>query len=83
MDAYRGFFQDVAESHTVGHTPLEAAQKHRENPYSELAETERFVGNLTRAYSELAGNPIDTKLTVPSVWPDRVTFHGGPIPCHA
>ncbi len=84
MDAYLGFVQDVAtESYAAGLTPLEAAQKHRDNPYSDWAETERFVGNLHRAYSELAGNPADTRLTVPSVWPDMVTFHGGPIPCHA
>ncbi len=84
MDAYLGFVQDVAtESYAAGLTPLEAAQKHRDNPYSDWAETERFVGNLHRAYSELAGNPADTTLTVPSVWPDMVTFHGGPIPCHA
>jgi len=84
MDAYLGFVQDVAtESYPAGLTPLEAAQKHRDNPYSDWAETERFVGNLHRAYSELAGNPADTRLTVPSVWPDMVTFHGGPIPCHA
>ena len=57
--------QDVAaESYAAGLTPLEAAQKHRDNPYSDWAETERFVGNLHRAYSELAGNPIDTRLTV-------------------
>ena len=31
---------------------------------------ERFVGNLTLACSELAGNAIDTRLTVPSVWLD-------------
>ena len=84
MDDYLGFVQDVAtESYAAGLTPLEAAQKHRDNPYSQWAETERFVGNLTRAYSELAGNPIDTRLTVGSVWPDMVTFHGGPIACHA
>ena len=73
----------AADSYAAGLTPLEAAQKHRDNPYSAWAETERFVGNLHRAYSELAGNPLDTRLTVPSVWPDMVTFHGGPIACHA
>ena len=26
---------------------------------------------------------LDTRLTVPSVWPDMVAFHGGPIACHA
>jgi len=84
MDSYVAYVADVAaESHAAGLTPLEAAQKHRDNPYSTWAETERFVGNLHRAYSELSGNPLDTRITVPSVWPDMVTFHGGPIACHA
>jgi cyclase len=84
MDAYVGYVAEVAaESHAAGLTPLEAAQKHRDNPYRGWAETERFVGNLHRAYSELDGKPIDTRITVPSVWPDMVAFHGGPIACHA
>ncbi len=52
-------------------------------PLQTWAETERFVGNLHRAYSELSGNPRHPPLTVPSVWPDMVAFHGGPIACHA
>jgi cyclase len=84
LDSYVAYVADVAAaSHAEGLSPLEAAVKHRDNPYREWAETERFVGNLHRAYSELAGNPIDTRITVSSVWPDMVTFHGGPIPCHA
>ncbi len=84
LDTYVEYVAQVAEvSYAAGMTPLEAAQKHRDNPFSGWAETERFVGNLHRAYSELAGNPLDTRLTVPAVWPDMVTFHGGPIPCHA
>ena len=84
MDSYVAYVAEVAaESHAAGLTPLEAAQKHRDNPYRGWAETERFVGNLHRAYSELSGNPIDTRITVPSVWPDMVAFHGGPIACHA
>ncbi len=84
LDAYVAYVAEVAEvSYAAGMTPLEAAQKHRDNAFSGWAETERFVGNLHRAYSELSGNPMDTRLTVPSVWPDMVTFHGGPIPCHA
>jgi len=84
MDSYVAYVAEVAaESRAAGLTPLEAAQKHRDNPYSTWAETERFVGNLHRAYSELSGNPVDTCITVPSVWPDLVTFHGGPIECHA
>lgn len=84
LDAYVSYVAEVAAaSYAEGLTPLEAAVKHRDNPYAGWAETERFVGNLHRAYSELAGNPIDARLTVPSVWPDMVAFHGGPIACHA
>jgi cyclase len=84
MDDYVAYVAEVAaEGHTAGLTPLEAALKHRENRFSGWQETERFVGNLHRAYSELAGNPLDTRITVPSVWPEMVKFHGGPIESHA
>lgn len=84
LDAYLGYVLEVAQASLAeGLTPLEAAQKHKDNPYSGWAETERFVGNLHRAYSELSGRPADTRITVPSVWPDMVAFHGGPIACHA
>lgn len=84
LDAYVGFVAEVAEqSLAAGLTPLEAAIRHRDNPFGGWAETERLVGNLHRAYSELKGNPMDTRITVPSVWPDLVAFHGGPIACHA
>ncbi len=84
MDGYLAYVEDVAAaSYAAGLTPLEAAQKNRDNPYQTWAETERFVGNLHRAYSALAGNPDDPTLTVPRVWPDMVAFHGGPIACHA
>ena len=84
MDGYLAFVEDVAAaSYAAGLTPLEAAQQHRDNPYRDWAETERFVGNLHRAYAELPGATAGTALTVPAVWPDMVTFHGGPIACHA
>jgi cyclase len=84
LDAYVAYVAEVAAaSYAEGLTPLEAARKHRDNAFSGWAETERFVGNLHRAYSELAGNPVDHRLTVPSVWPDMVAFHGGPIGCRA
>ena len=83
MDAYLAFVGDVAvESHAAGLTPLEAAQKHADNPYSGWAETERFVGNLHRAYAEI--DAVEwTRLSVPDVWADLVAFHGGPIACKA
>ncbi|RYP84068.1 MBL fold metallo-hydrolase [Nocardioides guangzhouensis] len=85
MDSYLAFVQEVAAtSYAAGLTPLEAAQKNRDNPYRDWAETERFVGNLHRAYTELEhGTSGWRRLTVPGVWPDMVAFHGGPIACHA
>jgi len=83
MDGYLDYVQQVAaDSRAAGLTPLEAAQKHADNPYAAWAETERFVGNLHRAYAEL--DAVEwTRLGVPDVWPDMVAFHGGPIACHA
>jgi cyclase len=89
MDGYLAYVEHVAaDSHAAGLTALEAAQKHADNPYSHWAETERFVGNLHRAYAEIesarsGGTDAWTRLTVPQVWPDMVAFHGGPIGCHA
>jgi cyclase len=89
MGDYLEYVEEVAaESQAAGLTPLEAAQKHADNPYSGWAETERFVGNLHRAYAELdsaraGGTGEWTRLSVPGVWPDMVAFHGGPIGCHA
>lgn len=85
MDDYLAFVEEVAAtSYAAGLTQLEAAQKHRDNPYRDWAETERFVGNLHRAYTELEHGTAEwNRLTVPTVWPDMVAFHGGPIACHA
>ena len=75
--------QVAAESHAAGLTALRPRRSTRVNPYTDWAETERFVGNLHRAYTEIehghGGRPADR----PGVWPDMVAFHGGPIACHA
>jgi cyclase len=88
LTAYARFVADVAAaSYALGVGPLEAAEKHRDNPYRDWQETERLVGNLHRAFVELAAAEDGTtdwvRLAVPDVWPDLVAFNGGPIPCHA
>ena len=84
LDGYVDWVEDVArESYAAGLTPLEAAQKHRDNPYADWPETERFVCNLHRAYAELDRLRAAGPSTLPRVWPDMVAFHGGPIACHA
>ncbi|WP_018335477.1 MBL fold metallo-hydrolase [Actinomycetospora chiangmaiensis] len=84
LTAYAAFLDEVArESHAAGLSPLEAARKHEDNPFASWQESERLVGNLHRAYSELDGNPLGTRLPLADIWPDMVAFHGGPIGCVA
>ena len=81
---YAAFVDAVArEGHAAGRSPLETAQAHADNPFAHWQESERLVGNLHRAYSELDGEPLGTRLDLARIWPDMVTFHGGPIACHA
>ena len=82
---YAEFVDVVArEGHAAGRTPLEAATTAAtDNRFAGWQESERLVGNLHRAYSELDGVPHGTPLPLASVWPDMVAFHGGPIGCFA
>lgn len=81
---YAAFVADTArEAHAAGLTPLEAATKAMDNRYAEWQESERLVGNLHRAYSELDGNPLDTRIPLEVIWVDMVAFNGGPIGCFA
>ena len=41
---------------------------------------ERFVANLHRAYSELAGDPPGTPLPMPTIMPDLIAYNGGQMP---
>lgn len=81
---YAAFVAEVArDGHAAGRTPLEAATAARDNRFASWQESERLVGNLYRAYSELDGNPIDHRIPLGGVWTDMVAFHGGPIGCFA
>ena len=80
LAAYAAFVDDIARAgHTAGWTPLETARRHAENPFSGWKDAERLVGNLHRAYSELDGQPLGTRLDLTVIWPDMTAFHGGPI----
>jgi cyclase len=84
LDAYVAWVAEIAETGLAeGLTPLRLAEKHRDNPFAHWQESERLVGNLHRAYSELSGDPVDHRIGVPDAWPDMVAFHGGPIGCMA
>lgn len=84
LTAYVEFVARIAaEGRAEGLTPLQVAEQHKDNPYAAWQESERLVGNLHRAYSELSGADLFTRLRVPDVWPEMVSFHGGPIGCKA
>jgi glyoxylase-like metal-dependent hydrolase (beta-lactamase superfamily II) len=84
MAEYTAFVDAVArEGHAAGRSPLEAATAAADNRFAGWQESERLVGNLHRAYSELDGHPLGAQLSLAAVWPDMVAFHGGPLGCYA
>jgi glyoxylase-like metal-dependent hydrolase (beta-lactamase superfamily II) len=84
LTEYAAFVADVGRAgHAAGQTPLEAATAARDNRFAGWQESERLVGNLHRAYSELDGNPIGTRIPLGAVWADMVALNGGPIGCFA
>lgn len=84
---YLRFVRDVAEQgRAAGVSPLESAQGTDLGSYTEWSDAERIVGNLHRAYADLAGpaaargGPIDA----PGALGDMVTYNGGrPLTCRA
>ena len=84
---YLRFVRDVArDGHAAGVSPLELARGTDLGRFAEWTDTERIVGNLHRAYADLAvdpdarGGPID----FPGALGDMVTYNGGrPLTCLA
>lgn len=88
---YLRFVQErAAEAHAAGLTPLDAGRETDLGAYADLLDAERIVGNLHRAYAEIAdadadgpvdrGRPIDLAAALD----DMVTYNGGqPLTCHA
>lgn len=75
-------------------TPGEASKRARRRsklaqsldlgPYAGLCDTERIVGNLHRAYSELRGEPRGAALSLNTIFPEMVAYNGGqPLRCLA
>lgn len=88
IDDVRNYLQFVLataeQARASGVTPLEAAQDTDLGEYADLADPERLVGNLHRAYHDLAhpelrGAPLD----LGPIAMDMMTYHGGPIISHA
>jgi cyclase len=82
---YLRFVQDVArQGRDAGLTPLEAARETDLGEYADLLDPERIVGNLYRAYAELAGAERGARIDVVAALKDMVAYNGGrPLTCHA
>jgi cyclase len=82
---YLRFVQDLAgEGFSAGMEPLELARRTELGGFAGWTDTERLVGNLHRAYSELRGEPLGAALDYDRIVDDMVTFNGGhPLHCMA
>jgi cyclase len=84
---YLYFVKDVAgRARAAGLTPLEAARETDLGRYAEWTDTERIVGNLHRAYADLAGTAEQRGGPVNGLGAlaDMVTYNGGrPLTCLA
>ena len=74
--SYLDFVQRIArDARAAGLTPLEAARETDLGSFGSLLDSERIVGNLHRAYADLAGGPVDAFAALA----DMVTYNGGPL----
>lgn len=84
MLGYLRFVQQLAEdSFSAGIPPLEAARRADLGEFAKLAESERLIANLHRAYSELRGEPLGAALPLKDVFAEMIEFNGGPVRCLA
>lgn len=87
LERYYRFLQAVAEEGVAaGWTPMEAADRHRDDlagQFEGWGETERLPANLHRAYSEARGEPLGTPLDLGAAVADMLAFHGRPPHCLA
>jgi cyclase len=82
---YLDFVQDLARSSfDAGQSPLDAARGADLGRFAEWTDTERLVGNLHRAYSELRGEPLGVPLDYDAIVDEMVEFNdGNPLRCLA
>lgn len=84
VQSYLRFVLDVAyQGHSAGKTPLEAARETDLGQWASLTDSERIVGNLHRAYADLAGRSMVPEQLVAALG-DMVQYNGGrPLTCYA
>jgi cyclase len=82
---YLRFVQALAVSgRDAGLTPLDAARQADLGDFAAWPDTERIVGNLHRAYAELAGARPGAPIDITAALGDMVAYNGGaPLTCKA
>jgi cyclase len=82
---YLNFVLAVAtEGSAAGLSALDAAREADLGAFAELTDSERLVGNLHRAYAELAGAPPGAPIDLAAALGDMIAFNGGrPLTCLA
>ena len=92
IDDVLGYLRFVLRTAThgvaAGLSPLEAARDTDLGLYAELGDPERIVGNLHRAYADLAaqaaGADVGAPLSYPTILAEMVAYNGGkPLTCLA
>lgn len=74
----------AAQGHRDGLPPLEVARRTDLGRFASWPDAERLVGNLHRAYAELAGASPGTAIDIAGALADMVAFNGGaPLTCLA
>lgn len=83
--SYLRFVQSLAaEGFRGGLEPLEVARRADLGEFAGWTDTERLVGNLHRAYSELRGESLGVPLDYDRIVDEMVAFNGGrPLHCVA
>jgi cyclase len=77
--------QTARNAWDAGASPIEAARDTDLGRFGEWHESERFVANLHRAYSELRGEPLGAPLTnLVNIFDEMIEMNGGqPLRCLA
>ena len=84
-EAYLKLVQDVAkEGYDAGASPLEIARNTELGEFAEWHDSERLVGNIYRAFSEIRGEAWGTKLNMSPIIAEMEEYNGGsPLRCLA
>jgi cyclase len=74
----------AADAWSAGLSPLDAAREADLGPFADWHDPERIVGNLARAYAELAGAERGVPIDVAAALRAMVEYNGGhPLRCLA